>query len=158
MQMTVHGRSLFYEVVGTGADTVIFIPALGASYDMWRSQVSAFAADYTVVLYDGVGHRPLAPGHADINLSDLAEDLAALADAVHARRPHLVGLSMGGMIAQVYAITYQDRVKSLVLAATTSSYPEDRRRQMEERAATVAKQGMGPVVPGIVERWFTRDF
>lgn len=158
MQLSVHGRSLRCEVQGAGADTVIFVPALGASYEMWKPQVPAFLSAYTVVRYDGVGYQPLDTRAAHIDLADLAGDLAALADAVHARRPHIVGLSMGGMIGQVYAITFRDRLKSLVLAATTPSYPEDRRRQMEERATKVTHEGMATIVPSILDRWFTDDF
>lgn len=157
MQLTRDGKTLTYEVTGQGADTVIFIPALGTTREMWRGQVPAFSSDYTVVTYDAAGHDPDAAG-SSASLDDYAADLLALADEVAARRPHVVGLSLGGMIAQAYGARYPDRAKSFVLACTTSSYPEQQRQQMRQRADTAARDGMGGLVEPTIERWFTRDF
>lgn len=157
MQLMRNGKSLTYDVTGDGADTVIFVPALGATREMWRSQVAAFAPDYTVVTCDIAGHDSPSPaGYA--SLSEYADDLLALADRLQSRRPHVVGLSLGGMIAQAYGIRHPDRAKSLTLACTTSSYPEDQRRQTEQRATVARQQGMKPLVEPTIERWFTQDF
>lgn len=49
MQFSRNGKSFTYDITGEGADTIIFIPALGATRDMWRPQVPTFSSDYTVV-------------------------------------------------------------------------------------------------------------
>lgn len=158
MQLSVGDRTLEYDVRGDGADALIFIPALGATRAMWEPQVPQFEADFTVVLYEPGGHYPQGGSGDKITLWGMADDLEALATAVGARRPHLVGLSMGGMIAQTFAIRYRDRVKSLVLASTTSSYPEESRRQIAQRAEIASREGMGPLINGTIERWFTDAF
>lgn len=157
MQLNQNGKTLTYDVTGQGADTVIFIPALGATREMWRGQVPAFSPDYTVVTYDAAGHDPgTVAGNA--SLDDYAADLLALADTVDARRPHIVGLSLGGMIAQAYGARYPDRAKSFVLACTTSSYPEQQRQQIRQAAGTASRNGMAALVEPTIQRWFTPEF
>lgn len=157
MQLTRNGKTFTYDITGQGADTVIFIPALGATREMWRPQVAAFSTDYTVVTYNAPGHDPDSMS-GNASLDDYAADLLALADAVAARRPHVVGLSLGGMIAQTYGARYPDRAKSLVLACTTSAYPEQQRKQMRQRADAALRNGMEQLVEPAIQRWFTPDF
>ncbi len=157
MQFSAKDKTLTYDITGNGADTIIFVPALGATREMWRAQVTAFASDYTVVTYDAAGHDPATVSN-NASLAGYAADLLALADAVHARRPHIVGLSLGGMIAQEYGARYPDRAKSLVLACTTSSYPQEQRDQFEQRAATAERLGMEPIVETTIQRWLTAPF
>ena len=151
MKLARNGRTLQYDVSGEGADVIIFIPALGATRAMWQPQLPAFQPDFTVVVYDPAGHDPAS-------IYPTQPSMAALVDAVHSRRPHVVGLSIGGMIAQEYAIRYPDRVTSLVLASTTSRYPDEARRAMEQRAAQVEQQGMTPIVEGRLEQWVTAEY
>lgn len=158
MQLARNGRTLQFDVTGNGAEAVIFIPALGTTRDMWRSQVPAFESEYTVITYDPAGHDPGSVYPGQPALSDYADDLLALVDAVHSHRPHLVGLSLGGMIAQEYAIRYRDRVQTVTAASTTSEYPQPAREQMRERAAEVERQGMSGVVQARLEAWLTEGF
>lgn len=157
MQFTRNGRTFTYDITGQGADTVIFIPALGATREMWRSQVAAFSPDYTVVTYDAAGHDPSTVSD-NPSLGEYAADLLALADAVDARRPHVVGLSLGGMIAQAYGARFPDRAKSFVLACTTSQYPEEQREQTRQRADMAQRNGMEALVEPTIQRWFTPAF
>jgi 3-oxoadipate enol-lactonase len=158
MQLSMDGRTVTYKVLGEGADAIIFIPALGTTREMWKPQIPYFERDYTLVLYDPAGHEASAASQAGLSLATLADDLARLADRVGARRPHVVGISMGGMIAQECAIKHRERVQSLVLVCTTPSYPEESRRQIEQRAQTAEREGMAPLVEPTLERWFTAEF
>src|SRR5262249_27159574 len=71
---------------------------------------------------------------------------------------HFVGLSMGGMIGQVFALKYPAMIQSLALCDTTSRYPGSATPVWEERIRTVEAKGMDPLVAPTLERWFTAPF
>jgi pimeloyl-ACP methyl ester carboxylesterase len=107
-----NGTRMFYEVRGQGEPLVLIH---GGQLDsrMWDDQFDAYARYFRVLRYDvrGFGGSPLGEGtysHAD--------DLAALMDYLGMPRAHLLGLSLGGMVATDFAVTYPARVLSLVLS------------------------------------------
>lgn len=157
MRLSLERGSLDYEISGDGPGPLVFIPALGMAGGMWQGQVERFHTEYTLITYDaahlGSGYVP-----REASLRSFADELGHLLDAVGAVSAHIVGLSMGGMIAQVFAFTYPERVKSLVLASTTASYPEENRRQLRDRARTAEDQGLKPLLDPTMERWFTPSF
>src|SRR6202162_4884696 len=84
--------------------------------------------------------------------------LTGLPDALGIKETHFVGLSMGGMIGQTFALKHPAMVKSLVLCDTTSRYPAAAAPIWEERIKTVSAKGMEPLVAGTLERWFTASY
>lgn len=145
-----------HEIVGRGAETLIFVPALGTTREMWAPQVTHFESDYRVVSYDAGGHYPShSPGRS---LSDFADELQGLLVSIGALRPHLVGISMGGMIAQEFAIRHPSVPGSIALVNTTPFYPPESRHQIELRAQTAERDGMSSLVEPTLERWFTARF
>jgi 3-oxoadipate enol-lactonase len=153
----VNGIALDFDLVGDGPSLVL-VHALGLDRRMWRRQVSELAETFQVLAYDVRGHgrsdRP--PGPYTLEL--LADDLRGLMDALGIERASLLGLSMGGMIAQTFALAYPAQVERLILADTTSEYPADGRRQFAERARLVAEIGIESIVQATLERWFTPRF
>jgi 3-oxoadipate enol-lactonase len=145
-------------VAGAGQEAIVFLPALGTTGEMWWPQVEAFRKELLVVCCETGGHDPVAAGGAPWALSDFAAGVEAVLDAVGLLEGHLVGLSLGGMIAQVVAVSRPERVTSLVLASTRSEYPPEGRRQLRERTQTAEREGMGPLVEATIGRWFTEEF
>lgn len=158
MQVHRDGRHIQYEIAGQGDEAVVFIHALGATAEMWKPQVEAFSRRFLVITYDAGGHYRETDGSTRLTLQDRVADLTAVLDAVGVTSSHVVGLSMGGMIAQLLALTHPERVKSLVLASTTAGYPEDGRLQLEQRADLVEVNGTEPILDPTMERWFTVPF
>ena len=119
----------YYERRGDGP-TVVFVHGALADHTAADRQLAAFSDDYTAIAYDVRGHGETRnPGDAPYSIDQLAEDLRAFVDALDLDRPVICGVSMGGMIAQVFASRYPDRVRGLVLADTfTSAFvsPRDR--------------------------------
>jgi pimeloyl-ACP methyl ester carboxylesterase len=113
----VEGASLAYSVDGNGSD-VLMIQGIGVVGNGWRPQVDGLGARHRLLTFDnrGIGASPLRGGAFDI--ARLAADALAVADAAGAARFHLVGHSMGGVIAQAVALAAPDRVKSLALLCT----------------------------------------
>jgi aminoacrylate hydrolase len=108
---------LEYTVAGTGA-AILFVQGVGAIGRAWRPQLEAFATDHRVVAYDnrGIGGSPR--GATPLSIELMAEDALAVADAAGLDRFHLVGHSMGGVIAQQVALVARPRVRSLSLLCT----------------------------------------
>jgi pimeloyl-ACP methyl ester carboxylesterase len=102
------------------APAVIFIHGWTANHQRWRLVKQSLEPDYRVVDYDlrGHGHSEKQPG-LEYSFSMHVEDLAGLMDALGIERATLIGHSMGGMIAQQFALAYPKRVERLVLAATS---------------------------------------
>src|SRR5579859_2983700 len=111
------GVTLHYQRHGDGGDPLLLVMGLGGNIDFWQFQTPVFSRAHRVAVYDnrGVGRsdKPAGP----YSVRTLAEDAVAILDACRFDRAHVVGISMGGMIAQELAIRHPDRVGALVLAA-----------------------------------------
>jgi 3-oxoadipate enol-lactonase len=112
-----NGQTLYYEVHGEG-DPLLLVMGLAADTMAWALQVPAFSAHYRTVIFDNrdVGQSSMAEGPYEI--TDMARDTLALADALELESFHLVGVSMGGAIGQEVALAAPDRVPTLTLAMT----------------------------------------
>jgi 3-oxoadipate enol-lactonase len=136
---------------------LVFSHSLACDHTMWDPQMEAFA-DFRILRFDTRGHGQSSAPVGDYTLELLADDLKALLDALAIRRCHFVGLSMGGMIGQQFALKYPGRFASMTLADTTSRYPAEARGVWDERLALVRSRGMDAIVPSTLERWFTAAF
>jgi len=157
MKLVANGIAQFYRRIGDGPPLVL-IHALGLSHQLWEKQVEHLASAFQVITYDVRGH-----GNSDVpagpyRISDFADDLEGLLDALGVDTAHLAGISMGGMIAQEFALTRPQRVRSLLLADTASEYHQEARRQLAERARIAEERGIGPLIEPTLERWFTPEF
>lgn len=157
MKVIANGIAQFYRRAGKGR-SVVLIHALGLDHHLWDRQIEDLASALDVIAYDARGHGRTDAPAGPYAMSDFADDLAGLIDSLGIDSAHLVGLSMGGMIAQQFALTYPDRVRSLVLADTTSEYNQEARRQFAERARVTEERGMAPLAAPTTERWFTPEF
>jgi 3-oxoadipate enol-lactonase len=138
------------------APVVLMSNSLGSDLRMWDAQAAALARDHRVVRYDmrGHGRSPAPPG--PYSLADLAADALALLDRLEVARAHLVGLSLGGMVAMQLAATAPDRVDRMVLCCTSAHMPPA--SNWYDRAATVRTDGIGAVAGAVVDRWLTPGF
>jgi 3-oxoadipate enol-lactonase len=111
--------SLNYEQEGEGTDLVL-IHGLGGDLRVWDADAPVFARHHRVLRYDvrgcGASEKPLGP----YSLSLFARDLDALLAACGVHAAHILGISMGGVIAQRFAFDHPGRVRSLVLVSTSS--------------------------------------
>ena len=118
----VNGIRLHYEVHGDGPPLVL-AHGYGATAEMWGEQVEPFSQKYKLIIYDFRGHgRTEAPRDwSAYNLDDYVEDQRQLMDHLGIESGYIGGLSMGGVIALQFALTYPERVKALLLCDTAAS-------------------------------------
>lgn len=141
-------------VRGRGEETVVFLHGVGGGKECWQPQLEACASRYRAAAWDmpGYGETPPLP---ETNFAALAEALLALVNHLGPGPVHLVGHSLGGMVALEFAADHQDRLVSLVLSGTSPAFgnPEgdwqkqfvaDRLRPLDEGRT------MSDLAPGIV--------
>ena len=110
--ITVKDVDLFYELSGPeGAPVVAFSNSIGTTLEMWDAQAEALSAHYRCLRYDTRGHGRSAVADRPAVIGNLADDLAGLLDALSMPMAHIVGLSLGGMTGQAFALRYPDRTR-----------------------------------------------
>lgn len=156
------GARIYWDEQGHGAP-VLLIMGLGYPSYMWYRTRPALAARYHTIALDnrGVGRSDVPSGPYPIAL--MASDAAAVLDAAGIESAHLVGVSMGGMIAQEFALQYPKRVLSLILGCTAAGGPTAVRAEPEAaqmlmtRDKMTAEQAAEAPVPFIYDSATPRD-
>ena len=157
MKTTTNGIDTHYTIDGEGP-WMVFSHSLASNVTMWEPQVKAFSKRYKVLCYDTRGHGQSSVPAGAYTLDQLADDVKALLDSLGIKSCHWVGLSMGGMIGQTFALKYPGVFKTMTLADTTSRYPADLQPVWQGRIDTATKEGMEPFVQAMLERWFTEPY
>lgn len=151
------GAKIYWDEQGQGAP-VLLVMGLGYPSLMWYRTRPVLTSKYRTVTLDnrGVGRSELPPGPYPIPL--MASDAAAVLDAAGAESAHVFGISMGGMIAQEFALQYPKRVRSLILGCTASGGPHavraetDATQMVMMRAKMSAEQAAEAAVPFIYDQ------
>ena len=116
-QIKIGDEELYYESHGQGRPLVL-IRGVGSNADHWYAQTPALSRQHQVITFDNRGIGRTTNDGGDFTIADMAEDTLGLIKGLGLQRPHVLGLSMGGMIAQELAITHPEAVGGLVLAVT----------------------------------------
>jgi 3-oxoadipate enol-lactonase len=113
---------LAYEVLGEGPP-LLLIQGLGYGGRGWGATLDLLAEDFTAAAFDNRGFGASDAPSGPYGVRDLAEDARAVLDAAGFERAHVVGASLGGMVAQELALAHPARIEKLVLACTTPGGP-----------------------------------
>jgi 3-oxoadipate enol-lactonase len=117
--VTVNEIDINYQLEGDGEETVVLVNGLADDLQTWELQMGdLLAAGYRVLRFDNRGIGATAKPAGPYTSRMLATDTKALVDELGISRFHLMGVSMGGMIAQEYALAYASDLQSLTLACT----------------------------------------
>ncbi len=142
-----------YDIAGEGPDCVL-VHGVGLNRRIWTAQVETFTNSYKVVTYDLIGH-----GHSDtlpgpLTLDDFVQQLLALLDTLGLRRIHLIGHSLGALIAIEFALKHPDRVVALVAMNAVFHRSEEQRRAVMERASRLERGEPGNLAEATIKRWY----
>lgn len=140
------GTTIAYEVVGPAdAPPLLMIQGLGADRRGWVLQQAGLARSFRCISFDnrGVGRSGKPQGPYDLEV--MASDAVAVLDAVGVESAHVMGASMGGVIAQLLGVCHAERVRSLVLACTACHHHPWRVELLEDWSRTARTKGMGAV-------------
>ena len=116
---TIGDLELYYEEHGSG-EPLIMVLGLGQDVATWGLQIEALSKHLRLIVFDNrdAGRSSRCPDN--YTTQSMAQDMMGLMDHLEIERTHLLGTSMGGMIAQHVALMAPERLKSLILASTTS--------------------------------------
>jgi 3-oxoadipate enol-lactonase len=153
------GVRIAYETHGSG-EPVLLIMGFGAPRQAWMVQIPALAERFQVIALDNrnAGESEVTP-HCTMEL--MAADAMAVLDAEGIGSAHVVGLSMGGMIAQHVALNHPERVRSLSLCTTTCGGPQAVQAAPDVLAGLMGLQGATLADPQVLDKFgwilFPRD-
>ena len=154
---TVNGIVLHHSVEGSpDAPTVVFSNSLGTDFRVWDPLLACFGEGLRVIRYDKRGHGLSQATPAPYAIEDHVADLAALLDHLGVQAAVVVGLSVGGLIAQGLSARRPDLVRGLVLCDTAHKIgpPE----MWDQRIAAIEAGGIEALADAIMERWFSDSF
>ncbi|MBI2726162.1 MAG: alpha/beta fold hydrolase [Polaromonas sp.] len=150
---------LAHSVHGSASDQpLVLLHALATSSALWAPQLPAWAAQFRVVAIDLPGHGKSAPQPGISGMADYAEAVKDVLDHLNIDRAAFVGLSLGGMVAQAFALACPQRTSAVVLAHTSArTYPagwEIWARRLDQ----FNQDGLVAQIPSVLDRWFPREF
>ncbi len=139
----VNGTSLRYELSGTGQSTLVLVHEMGGTLDSWDLVLPALNNTRRVLRYDTRGAGLSEKIHGRVTFDDMADDLAALLDAIGVRgKVALAGTAVGGAIAIHFAVRHATRTAALVVTSPATGVAADRRQATLDRATAAEKLGM----------------
>jgi len=152
MKISIGPRQLAYESVGSGP-VLVLVHAFPFDGRIWRKTAAALASRQRVITPDMRGFGQSDLGSDGFSIADLADDVAALLDALKLPAATIGGMSMGGYVALAFARRHRDRLKSLVLADTKAAADTPEARQGREAAiALVQTQGVAALLEKQIPR------
>jgi pimeloyl-ACP methyl ester carboxylesterase len=152
MKVSIGPRQVAYQSVGSGP-ALLLLHAFPFDSRMWRQTAASLASQRRVITPDMRGFGLSDLGSGGFSIADLADDLAALLDALNLPAASVGGMSMGGYVALAFARRHRDRLKSLVLADTKAAADTPEARLGREAAISlVEKQGVAALLEKQIPR------
>ena len=134
---------------------IVFIHGVGLDQKMWAPQINYFR-DYSTITYDLLGHGKTPFKKEEIKMEDYVDQLLSLTEFLKIDKFHLVGFSIGSLIALNFAANFQKKLNSLTLIATTYKRNEKQRQEVIDRV-NLAKLNK-PISKLALKRWFTDEY
>ena len=144
-----------YTYINNKSIPIVFIHGVGLDRKMWTPQINYFK-DYSTITYDLLGHGKTPFKKEEIKMRDYVDQLLSLTEFLSLDKFHLVGFSIGSLIALNFAANFQKKLNSLTLIATTYKRTEKQRQEVIDRV-NLAKLNK-PISQLALKRWFTDKY
>ena len=134
---------------------MVFIHGVGLTYEIWRPQLEFFR-DYSNLSYDILGHGKSSLNKEKISFDDFSNQLIELLNELKINKIHLIGFSIGSLIARNFATKFNDRLKSLTLLGSIYKRSEEEQKIVNSRFAQAKKELK--LSKQALKRWFTDKY
>tara|TARA_B110001454_G_scaffold105820_1_gene99610 strand:+ start:209 stop:991 length:783 start_codon:yes stop_codon:yes gene_type:complete len=134
---------------------IIFIHGVGLTHEIWKPQIDFFK-NRTTLSYDILGHGKTPLNKKNITFDDFSEQLINLINELEFDKIHLIGFSIGSLIARNFATKYNDRLKSLTLLGSTYKRSDNQQKIVNDRF-NLAKKNL-KLSKQALKRWFTDKY
>ena len=134
---------------------VVFIHGVGLTYEIWQPQLDFFK-DCSTLSYDILGHGKSSLNKEKISFDDFSEQLVNLIEELKINKIHLVGFSIGSLIARNFATKFSDRLESLILLGSIYKRSEQQQKIVNERFDQAKKELK--LSKQALKRWFTDEY
>ena len=134
---------------------LVFVHGVGLTHEIWKPQIDYFK-NYTTLSYDILGHGKTPLKKTNISFDDFSEQLIKIINELNFQKIHLVGFSIGSLVARNFATKHNDRLQSLILLGSIYKRSEDQQKVVNDRFNlakknyTLSKQAL--------KRWFTDKY
>ena len=155
--ISVNGINIHYKLEGSeNGPSIVFSNSLGTDMRIWDEVISYLPKNLKILRYDKRGHGLSDCPNSPYSMGTLVKDIEALMDTLKLKNSLLIGLSIGGMIAQGLAVKRLDLVRALVLSNTAARIGN--LQIWEDRINKVKSSGMKALTEETMKRWFSNDF
>jgi pimeloyl-ACP methyl ester carboxylesterase len=131
---------------------IVFVHGVGLTYEIWQPQLDFFK-DYSNLSYDILGHGKSSLTKQNISFDDFSDQLIELINELKIEKIHLVGFSIGSLIARNFATRYDERLRSLILLGSIYKRSEQQQKIVNERFNQAKKELK--LSRQALKRWFT---
>ena len=136
--------------------SIVFIHGVGLNQEIWKPQVDFFK-DYTTLTYDLLGHGKTPLNKSKINFNNFSNQLLSLINQLGFKKIHLVGFSLGALIARDFAYKHAEKLCSLIIHGSIYKRTEDQKRVVLNRFH-LAEMNKPTSRHTALRRWFSQDF
>ena len=147
-------KGTFYKLNQKKGIPIVFIHGVGLDHNIWDPQINEF--DNTVLIYDILGHGRTPLNKEKISFDDFSDQIIDLIDELKFSKIHLVGFSIGSLIARNFATRFSDRLKSLTLLCSIFNRSDNEQKIVNERFEQTKKDKK--LTKDALNRWFNKDF
>ena len=134
---------------------IVFIHGVGLTYKIWQPQLEFFK-NYSTLSYDILGHGKSPLNKDNITFDDFSDQLIDLIDHLKIKKIHVVGFSIGSLIARNFATKFSDRLKSLTLLCSIYKRSEEQQKIVNQRFEQAKKELK--LSKQALKRWFTDKY
>ena len=157
MPYTSNSFGTFYSLNKVNKDNpIVFVHGVGLSNKIWKPQINFFK-EYNTLTYDLLGHGKTPLKKTKVTFNDFSRQLLNLINELKFEKIHLVGFSLGALIARHFASKHNDRLCSLIIHGSIYKRTEEQKRVVINRFH-VAKHNRSVSKKSSIARWLTEDF
>ena len=147
-------QNTFYILDKKNDVPIVFIHGVGLNHKIWEPQINVF--ENTFLAYDILGHGKTPLNKENLSFDDFSNQLINLIDELNIGRIHLVGFSIGSLIARNFASKYSDRLESLILLCSIFKRTEKQKQIVKDRFELAKKSKS--LSKQALKRWFTDEY